>query len=52
MTAAVHLNWIEFKYLGDIDDDTAFEFPYQTVVAYPNPTVNEANKAGCSSAKT
>lgn len=43
--APFNLNWIEFKYLGDIDDDTAFEFPYQTVVAYPNPTVNEVNIA-------
>ena len=46
MTAApFNLNWIEFKYLGDIDGDTAFEFPYQTVVAYPRQTVNEVNIA-------
>lgn len=46
--APFNMNWLRFDYLGEVeedDDETTFDFTFQTVHVYPNPTVNEVNIA-------
>lgn len=38
--APFNLNWIEFKYNEEIDDEEGFNFPLQSVITYPNPTAD------------